>query len=499
MKKIKSLFSKFIQAIKKKWLISGTKTIMLVAIIIALFVLVNFGMQALDLTPIDLTAEKLYSITDESKDKIKDIDKEVEIYLVGYTQDSTLLDLLKQYTKVNEKIKAEAVNITERVDISQKYDIQSGDTGIIIECGEKSKILTENDLYTYDTTTYEQIDVSEEKLTSAIRTITSNDIPKAYFLSGYSDFTLDTNMTYLKAYLSNEVMEIETLDILVSGKVPDDCNTLVITTPKKDFDDVTTNSIIDYINSGRNILWFNGCKTSDVELPNVQKVLDLYGINKFDTGIIKETDTSKIVLNTPEIIKPNLEYSKITENLENAGGLVFIDATKINVKSDEELENLNIEKNELLTTSEKAYFRRDLSNESNNKSDSEEEGTFTIGAEFVKTLNKSEEGQNEENADKKDELKSTLIIYGENFFISDYQISNQISCATLYANKDIAINSMEYLMEREEDIAVRKSTGTVTYTATKQQDRIIKIVIFAVPILIIIAGIIIWQIRRRKK
>ena len=40
---------------------------------------------------------------------------------------------------------------------------------------------------------------------------------------------------------------------------------------------------------------------------------------------------------------------------------------------------------------------------------------------------------------------------------------------------------------------------TVTYTATDKQDTIIKCIIFAVPVLIIIAGIIVWQVRRRKK
>lgn len=509
MKKIKDIFSKFIQIIKKKWLISGTMTILLFAIIIAVFILINYGMQKLDLTPIDLTADKLYTLTDESKEKIKTVDKDVKIYLVEYTEDSSLYDLAKQYTKVNEKISVEAVNVTERVDIAQKYGIESGNTAVIIESEGKNKILTEDDFYTYDPSTYESIDVTEEKLTSSIKTIIADDIPKAYFLSGYSEFSLDSNMTYLSVYLQNEVMEIDTLDILVTGKVPDDCDTLVITTPNKDFDDVTTNAIIDYINSGKNILWFYGCKTDDTNLPNIQKILDLYGVNKFEKGIIKETDSSKIVLNSPEIIKPDLGYSKITEDLEKVGGLVLIDATKINSKTTEELESINVEKTELLATSEEAYFRKDLSNDSDDKISSDETGTYTIGAEFVKTFeeNNTEEVTDEtEDTEEVDEVsnttnskKSTLVIYGENFFVSDYPINNQNACVTIYGNKDLAINSLEYLMEREEEIVARKATATVTYTATEKQDTIIRIIIFTVPLLIILAGIVIWQVRRRKK
>ena len=66
-------------------------------------------------------------------------------------------------------------------------------------------------------------------------------------------------------------------------------------------------------------------------------------------------------------------------------------------------------------------------------------------------------------------------------------------------NKDLVLNSIAYLSDREEDITTRKSTGTVTYTATEEQDTIIRTIIFTVPALIIIAGIVVWQVRRRKK
>ena len=78
--------------------------------------------------------------------------------------------------------------------------------------------------------------------------ISTDDVPKVYFLTGYSDFTLSYAMQYLNMYLQNEINEIASLDILSEGKVPDDCDTLVITTPSSDFDELTTNAIIDYIN-----------------------------------------------------------------------------------------------------------------------------------------------------------------------------------------------------------------------------------------------------------
>ena len=261
--------NKFMQIVKKRWLINGTKTTILVLVILAVFFAINILMQQLELTPLDFSAEKLYTLTDESKEKVKDINKQVDVYFVGYSEDDSTLDLAKQYHKANEKINVEAVSVDSRPDLAEKYGIQSGDVSIIVECGEKFKVLSTSDLVSYDINTYESYSVAEEKLTASIMQISTDDVPKVYFLTGYSDFTLSYAMQYLNMYLQNEINEIASLDILSEGKVPDDCDTLVITTPSSDFDELTTNAIIDYINSGRNILWLNSVVSQEQNFPNV--------------------------------------------------------------------------------------------------------------------------------------------------------------------------------------------------------------------------------------
>lgn len=487
--------NKFIETIKKKWLINGTKTFLLVVIILAFFIGVSVLMQKLDLTPIDLTEDKLFTLTSESKEKVKDIDKDINIYFVGYSDDDSTLDLAKQYTKANEKIKVEAVTQDSRPDLVQKYGIETSSQGIIVECGNNYKVLATSDLYSYDTTTYESINVAEEKLTAAIRSVSVEELPKVYFLNGYSSFTLTSGMQYLNMYLQNEVNEVETLDILSTGKVPDDCSTLVITSPEKDFDDVATNAITEYINKGGNILWLNAAIAKQLDLPNVNKILALYGVKPFEIGIIRETDSSKMVSNSPDLIMPEIQYSDATNKLYNSEGVIFINATKINVASDEELESLNTTKTSLIKTSEGAYFRTNFENNSDKAQDGEETGAFLVGAQFNKVVTEA----NDETDTK--EVKSQLIIYGENYFVSDYQLtqSTQTPMIAYRENKDLVLNSIAYLSDREEDITVRKSTGSVTYTATEQENRIILAIITVVPLLIIVIGIVVWANRRRKK
>ena len=301
-------------------------------------------------------------------------------------------------------------------------------------------------------------------------------------------------MNFLNMYLANEINEVDKLDVLSTGKIPDDCDTLVITTPSKDFDDVATNAITDYINSGRNILWLNSALTTSKDMPNVNKVLAMYGVNPFEVGVIRETNASKMVTNSPDLIIPEIQSSKVTKDLYNTTGVIFVNATKININEDN-LSDLKVAKTDLALASKDSYFRTDFNAKSDAALEGEEKGTFIVGAELDKTLKEKNE-ETGENA-----VTSKMIIFGENYFITDYPLNqnSQYGAIQLAYNKDLVLNSIAYLADREEDITARKSTGTVKYTATEEQDTIIKVIIFAVPIVIIVAGIVVWQIRRRKK
>ena len=74
-----------------------------------------------------------------------------------------------------------------------------------------------------------------------------------------------------------------------------------------------------------------------------------------------------------------------------------------------------------------------------------------------------------------------------------------MSTIDLYNNKDLILNSVAYLNERENTMTIRKNYDTVKYTVTEQQNIIIMTIIFVLPVIIIVAGIIVWQARRRKK
>ena len=502
------LGTRFINTIKKRWLISGTSTILLIAILVTIVILINTVVQSLDLTPIDCTSNQQYTLTEESKQRVANIQDTVNIYFVGFEETDGAVSLTKQYNKVNENIHVELIDANERTDIAEKYDVTNDYTTIIVENGERSKILYSSDLYTYDSN-YNTVDITEQKITSAILNVTADKIANIYFLTGYSDYNLDYSggMYYLSYYLADEVLNYNTLDMLVTGSIPEDCDTLVITTPNKDFDELTTNEIINYINKGGNILWLNSSYSETQDLPNVNKVLALYGINPFEAGYIYETDTNRMALGYASCIVEDLGNTSIDSGLTRA---ILLNSTKINVNTDG-LEELGVEEQDIITTTDTSYFRTNVSNTSNS-TDGDEQGGFTVGGIFTKTIadtttedtdseENSEEAEEDTTSEEEDATVSTLVIFGDNNFVSDIQISSQVNpMIFLEGNKDLMLNSIAYLTDQDQDITIRKNyTSVSSFTATEGQKAVIMRIVFMVPIAIILFGFVVWQVRRRKK
>ena len=73
----------FIEKIKRNWLSQTATTVVIIAILIAIFIALNLWVRSLNLSSIDVTPQKLFSLSDESKEQIKKIDKNVTIYFLG--------------------------------------------------------------------------------------------------------------------------------------------------------------------------------------------------------------------------------------------------------------------------------------------------------------------------------------------------------------------------------------------------------------------------------
>ena len=490
---------KIIEVIKKKWLRDTVLTTLLVAILVLAFIALNMWVATIEISNWDFTKEQIYTLSDESKNLMKDIEKDVSIYFVNYTDDDLVINLAKQYHETNEKIQFETMLASERADIAQTYGIEDDATQVIIvRSGEREKILTYYDLSTYDTTSWNTIDISEQKITNAVLDVTSDEKPTIYFLTGHNEYSTSSEMMTIAAYIQNEVMEIADLNLMATD-IPEDCQTIIIATPILDFYDTEVEKLTNYINRGGNIIWMQDPSINELELPNAQKILDLYGVS-FGSGMVMEQDANRMIMENPQLILPNISYTTITEDLSSSGLVLFASSGKLNIESSEKLEELNVTVDEFLTTSETAFYRTDFTITSARAQGSDEVGTYTVGATFTKDLSSGEESEDAENSEET--KTSKLIAFANNLFVTDAQItsgSQYITIATVYNNKDLLLNSVAYSEEKEDQIRIRKNYESVTYTPTEFQNNVVLAIIFIIPLVIVIAGIIIWQVRRRKK
>ena len=486
---------KFIEIIKKKWIRDSLLTATLVLILIAIFILVNLLFMNLDITPWDFTEQGLYTLSDESKEQIANVEQNVTMYFFGYDEGSTAVTLAKQYHDANDKITIQIINTSERPDLAAQYNVSTSSQLVAVQATERYKIIDASEMYTYDSSTYQYIDVTEQKLTNAILDVTIAQKPQIYFLTGHGEYGISSSsaMGTLATYIENDVNDVNTLDLLTSD-MPETCDVLIIANPTSDFTDLETEKIQNYINAGGKIVWmqdpymFNAGWTESTTYPNITKILSQFGIS-FSSGVVCEQGTDHMIAGTPDLIVPEMTYNQIVQDLYTDGMVALLDSGRINTVSDEELEELGVTASPFLQSTETSFYRADINSDISQKLDSDEDGPFVLAEILTKKID--------------DDTESTLVAYSNALFATNYtvQISGSIGTPiSIRQNKDIILNTIAYLSDREDTIRIRKDTGLVSFDAiTEQENRVVLWIIFAIPVIIIVAGIVVAIVRKRKK
>ncbi len=480
--------NKFFGILKNKWLLKGTTTLLLVAIVIACYVLINWGVSKVNIEDIDCTTKKLYSLSDESKNKLKDLDKDVTIELINMGSYNYVSEYANKYAAINSKVTVETIDdLSSRVDLQTKYSLESTGNLIVVKSGEKEKTISVSDLYTYDYSTGKQIDKTEEAITNAIVEVTVEQKPHVYILSGKTYYDTEKALSTIVSDLKDESNDVDYLDILKQGDIPTDCSCLVITTLSQDLTEAESDKILEYINNGGKILMLTSQNMLNFETPNFNKILEQYGIS-IEYGALIEQDSGKMLQNAPNTIIEDVSASFMNK-LDMKIKMCAINAGKINFADSDKLKELGVTYETIASTSDTAFVRTNFNAKSLSKTDEDkDEGSAVIGAYAEKKIS--------------DDKTSKLIIYSNELFASDITVSINTQYYTyaseLYNNKDVVLNSLSHLTERDDTIVIRKTNEAEKYTVSDQEDVIIKTIIFVVPLIIIFIGIVVWIFRRRK-
>ena len=429
-------------------------------------------------TVFDVTADKLYSLSDETKKVAENISEDITIYVLANEKDAdtTLKETLENYEGLNSHIKVSYVDPAVNPRFYQNYtdtDISQG--SLIVESSKRSKVIDYDNIYEYqvDYTSYSSYASGydgEGQITSALAYVTSDEMPKVYITEGHGELAFDSSFT---AAVEKENIDYETINLMNYDEIPEDASCVIINAPTSDLSADDTEKMLSYMEKGGDV--FLVSTYTGEELVNFGRLLDFYGVS-VTKGLIIEADKSNYYTD-PFYLLPSIGYDDVTESIYGSGSYVFAPyAQGLCVDGKED-----VDVSVLLSSSEQSYVRDNIeSNNSYEKQDGDQDGPFDIGLKCVKSTGESE--------------SSAFIYSSENLFT---QSADEIVSGT---NMRLFTASLSTFAAHEGSVSIPVKSLEITYLTIPQGTILLLALLTAViiPSVFIVGGFIIW-FRRRKR
>ena len=151
-KEKKPLKQKIKDSMNKKYIKNGSYSVVISAVFVVIVLVVNMIVGSLPskYTEVDVSAQKLYSITDDTKNFLKKLDKDVTIYQVvqSGSEDETIKKLLEKYEEGSDHIKVEQKDPVVNPKFTSEYtsdDVAAN--SLIVVCGDRSKVVNYSSIY----------------------------------------------------------------------------------------------------------------------------------------------------------------------------------------------------------------------------------------------------------------------------------------------------------------------------------------------------------------
>ncbi len=484
-------------SLKRKFFLNRFLLFLLIVFILAVFAFLTILLTKVHLYEYDLTQNKLFTLSQDSKDALKDITKPVMIYAYGFEGVNNQMEsLLRQYSKVSDNISYKMITDASDPNIVKANDLSYGYMVLIFESEDSSKLVdARHEFSSYDNITGQALDQTEQVITNTILDFQLEKKPKIYFTTGHNEMGIDDEIIYLNSFLHNESFETVAVDLLAYDTVPEDCDCLAIMSPTTDFFEKETNTILQYLENGGSLLVTQDTVADEKDLTNFRKILNFYGAGYTNGYILELNENYTIVDDTPWIFMPQASLEDdITKEIAAESRIITTYSSRI--LNDYAVMNENdVAYKALLRTTENAVFVSDVKSELTNEViDNSEYGTFDICGKYVRKV-----GINDDNTDKTSEL--ILLTCGQ--IVSNGITLDEINPSSpiigLASNRDVVINSLAELSHKDAGLKIRKNMNSSTYTPTNEENNIVLLVIFGVPILIMIIGFVVWRHRNRRK
>ena len=470
--------------LNKKYLRNGSYSTLLIVIFVAIVVVINMivGKLPSKYTQIDISDQQLYSIGDETKKVLNNLDKDVTIYQIAQSgsEDETISNLLQKYADESKHVKVELKDpVVSPKFVSEYTSDQVSSNSLIVVCGDRNKVVNYNDMYEstmdYNTYSYQTTGFDGEgQITSAIAYVTTENLPVLYTLEGHGEKELDST---IKEDIEKANMEVKTLNLISEGSVPDDAACLLIDSPSSDISDDEKTALLDYLENGGKAMVFSDYTEST--LSNFAAVLENYGVKAAD-GIVFEGDNQHYGMQMPYYLLPTVNSTDASSETASSGYYIIMPYAQGIQKLDDVRDTVTVE--DILTTSDSAYSKTNLQSETLEKEDGDVEGPFALGVSIKEDVGDG---------------KKTQIIYYSSSYIMDSQMNQLVSGG----NEKLVTESLNSMVSTEETttVSIPSKSLEVSYLTISDYDASFwKIcTISLIPGIFLVAGFVIWFKRRK--
>lgn len=507
----------------------GMMSTILTIVFVAVVVLVNVVATVLfDRYPvtIDLTKDKIYSISDKSEEYVKKIDTDVLITVFAeeeafkfntYTRQAD--EVMKKYSKYNNKIKYRYVDIDSNPDIVKDYTSDSiNDYDIIVETNPTKEIKRTRKITLVDLVNFEDDFVetlsnygimidnvtaqsgnalnalnslsqlaqqiaytgniisgsnADQAFTSALMTVTDPNPITVTFLTGRNEVD---ELAYFKTLLTANGYTVNTVDI-TSDDIPEDTTVAVVPAPQTDYlpDDVKKldNFLDNNGKLGKQLLYIASAQQQDT--PNLDEFLKDYGL-QVGKGIICESNSSNYY---------NQPYLTIATDLsENFMQDVATNDPQLIIQTCRPVKQLFDEKNKIKT---EGYV----------KSTSD---AYLMDPQSQKTTEKGQQNYMAVSSrvtylDGNDAVYSNVIAAGTEFIFRD-----DVLPYTQYQNREYVLSLLNGITHKTDGIVIEpKTIDANVYDITASQQSVLKwTFILIVPVIVLAIGLVIWLRRKHR-
>ncbi len=458
----------------------GAYSVTGILLAIAAVVAVNLGLNYVpeQYSSFDLTENRLYALTDETKAFLSGLSEDITIYVLAEegAGDADFSKTLERMSDQSGHIKIKYVSPAKNPNFYQNYtDVQPSSGSLIVEGERRSTVVDYGDIYTYEmdysTYSYQTTGYDGEGQTvSALAYVTTEDMPVFYAIGGHGELELEEKFVNT---ITKENASCETLMLYSVDEIPEDAQGVILNAPTSDYSKEDAEKVITYLQKGGNALIVS--TMVEGEMANFKSILDFYGITEVD-GTIVEEDRNYYYQN-PYYLFPEIVSAEVTAPL--ADGLVFAPFSK-GLSYDEERDDIHY--TPLLTTSGSAFSKVDITDNSDySKGANDIDGPFTVSVEVEKS---TEDGG----------VSHAYVVGGESLFTS---LADDMAPGN---NVKLFSSMISMLADHESSVAIPVKSLSMPNLVFNAQTAYLAAVlcVIVIPFTTLAAGLVVWLRRRRR-